>query len=131
MQIGVPPTSIVGRYSCPYNNIVNTHWWNTKKSGGCIVEQATHFVDLIRHLSGADVVPESIKAIAVGADMRLSQMPPHPQAEHTVQSACVLTLKSKFWASWNLSHLLSVVLVPLSVVLCCTASWSTCSCNAV
>ena len=85
MQIGVPPTSIVGLYSCPYNNIVNTHWWNTQKSGGCIVEQATHFVDLIRHLSGADIVPESIQATAVGPDMRLRQMPPHPQAEHTVQ----------------------------------------------
>ena len=89
MQIGVPPTSIVGRYSCPYNNIINTHWWNTQKSGGCIVEQATHFVDLIRHLSGADIVPESIKATAVGPDMRLRQMAPHPQAEHMVQSACV------------------------------------------
>ena len=84
MQIGIAPTSIVGRYSCPYDNIINTHWWNTQKSGGCIVEQATHFVDLIRHLSGADIIQSSIKAQAVGPEMRLRQMAPHPQAEHTV-----------------------------------------------
>ncbi len=91
VQIGIPPSSIVGRYSCPYNNIVNTHWWNTQKSGGCIVEQATHFVDLIRHLSGADVVRESIQATAVGPEMRLREMAPPPQAEHTV-SCTMLSL---------------------------------------
>ena len=84
MQIGIAPTSIVGRYSCPYDNIINTHWWNTQKSGGCIVEQATHFVDLIRHLSDADIIQSSIKAQAVGPEMRLRQMAPRPQAEHMV-----------------------------------------------
>ena len=86
MQIGIPSASNVGRYGCPYNNIINTHWWNTQKSGGCIVEQATHFVDLIRHLSGADIIQSSIKAQAVGPEMQLRQMAPHPQAEHTVRN---------------------------------------------
>ena len=84
LQIGVAPASIVGRYSCPYNNIAKPQWWDTQKSGGCIVEQATHFVDLMRYLSGGDIIRESIQAVAVGPDMPLKQMPAHPQAEHLV-----------------------------------------------
>ena len=84
LQIGVSPASIVGRYSCPYNNIAKPQWWDTQKSGGCIVEQATHFVDLMRYLSGGDIVQESIQAVAVGPDMALKEMPAHPQAEHLV-----------------------------------------------
>lgn len=84
LQIGVSPASIVGRYSCPYNNIAKPQWWDTQKSGGCIVEQATHFVDLMRYLSGGDIVQESIQAVAVGPDMPLKEMPAHPQAEHLV-----------------------------------------------
>ena len=84
MQIGIAPASIVGRYSCPYNNIAKPQWWDTQKSGGCIVEQATHFVDLMRYLSGGNIVQESIQAVAVGPDMPLKQMPAHPQAEHLV-----------------------------------------------
>ena len=75
----------MGRYSCPYNNIEKTQWWDTQKSGGCIVEQATHFVDLMRYLAGGDIIDTSIKATAVGPDMLLSQMPAHPKAEHLVR----------------------------------------------
>lgn len=85
LQIGIAPTSIVGRYSCPYNNIEKTQWWDIQKSGGCIVEQATHFVDLMRYLAGGDIIQESIKATAVGPSMLLQQMPPHPKAEHLVR----------------------------------------------
>ena len=84
LQIGISPASIVGRYSCPYNNIAKPQWWDTQKSGGCIVEQATHFVDLMRYLSGGDIVQESIQAVAVGPAMPLKEMPAHPQAEHLV-----------------------------------------------
>ena len=84
LQIGLAPASIVGRYSCPYNNIAKPQWWDTQKSGGCIVEQATHFVDLMRYLSGGDIIQESIQAVAVGPDMPLKEMPTHPQAEHLV-----------------------------------------------
>lgn len=87
LQIGVTPASIVGRYSCPYNNIAKPQWWDTQKSGGCIVEQATHFVDLMRYLSGGDIIQESIQAVAVGPDMALKEMPAHPQAEHLVSPA--------------------------------------------
>jgi hypothetical protein len=49
------------------------------------VEQATHFVDAMRYLSGSELQRDSIRAIAVGPDMELSEMPPPPNAEHTVR----------------------------------------------
>ena len=48
------------------------------------MEQATHFVDLMRYLSGGDIIQGSIQAVAVGPDMPLKEMPAHPQAEHLV-----------------------------------------------
>lgn len=62
------------------------------------MEQATHFVDLMRYLSGGDIVQESIQAVAVGPDMPLKEMPPHPQAEHLV-SLGLLTLFTQPHAS--------------------------------
>ena len=84
LQIGVTPASIVGRYSCPYNNIAKPQWWDTQKSGGCIVEQATHFVDLMRYLSGGDIIQGSIQAVAVGPDMALKEMPAHECSQHVM-----------------------------------------------
>lgn len=86
MQLGRPVKSIVGRYNCTYNNIYKSQWWHTLQSGGCIVEQATHFVDAMRYLSQSELVKDSIRAVAVGPEMELSEMPPPPNAEHTVRS---------------------------------------------
>ena len=55
------------------------------KSGGCIVEQATHFVDAMRYLSKSEFKRDSIQAVGVGPDMELSDMPAPPGAEHTVR----------------------------------------------
>ena len=58
--------------------------------------QATHFVDLMRYLGG-EIVQESIKAVAVGPALPLSDMAKAPQAEHEVhfppiwQAVCVVT----------------------------------------
>ena len=84
-QIGRKPVSFVGRYNCTYNNIAKPAWWDTLKSGGCIVEQATHFVDAMRYLSKSDFKRDSIQAVGVGPDMELSDMPSPPNAEHTVR----------------------------------------------
>lgn len=91
MQMGRKPTSIVGRYNCTYNNIYKPQWWDTLKSGGCIVEQATHFVDAMRYLSGSEFRKDSIQALGVGPDMELSDMPPPPNAEHTVRTEIIDT----------------------------------------
>ena len=91
-QMGRKPTSIVGRYNCTYNNIYKPQWWDTLKSGGCIVEQATHFVDAMRYLSGSELRKDSIQALGVGPEMELSDMPPPPNAEHTVRTEPIIAL---------------------------------------
>ena len=47
------------------------------------MEQATHFIDLLRYFGG-EIAPESIKAVAVGPSLPLSDMPDAPDAEHLV-----------------------------------------------
>ena len=76
---------VIANASILCNSIAKPQRLDTQKSGGCIVEQATHFVDLMRYLSGGDIIQESIQAVAVGPDMALREMPAHPQAEHLVR----------------------------------------------
>jgi predicted dehydrogenase len=77
------PVQIVARYACAYTYIEKPGWWDTNVSGGPIVEQATHFIDLMRFFGG-EIVPESIHALAVGPDYPLSDMPKPPQGEHEI-----------------------------------------------
>ena len=59
-------------------------------SGGPIVEQATHFVDLMRFFAG-EILEDTVKAVAVGPDQKLSDMAPPPQAEHEVSTVNYIT----------------------------------------
>jgi predicted dehydrogenase len=47
-----PIMSVNARYSCAYAELDHPFWWNSVKSGGPIVEQATHFCDLLRYFAG-------------------------------------------------------------------------------
>lgn len=78
-----PIALLVGRYVATYNHILKKSWWDTALSGGTIVEQATHFVDLHRYLGG-EIDHDSILATAVGPDYPLTAMAPHPQGENLV-----------------------------------------------
>jgi predicted dehydrogenase len=82
-EYNAKPASIMARYACAYSTIKKRDWWDTSICGGPIVEQATHFVDLLRYFGG-EVAEESIKAVAVGPSLPLSDMPAAPDAEHTV-----------------------------------------------
>ena len=66
MQHGRQPLFINARYNCAYSEMNHPFWWNKAKSGGPVVEQATHFCDLVRYLGG-EVRPESLSALSVGA----------------------------------------------------------------
>ena len=55
------------RYYFAYTMGQNKYWWNTKISGGPIVEQATHFLDLARFLGG-DIKEDSIHTICLKDD---------------------------------------------------------------
>ncbi|BDA44533.1 Uncharacterized protein UNK4.17 [Coccomyxa sp. Obi] len=111
-ELGRPVASIVGRYNCTYNNIYKPQWWHTLQSGGTIVEQATHFVDAMRYLSGSELDRNSIRAVAVGPDMKLTDMPPPPHAEHEVpydmrvNRATVAVFRFESGAVGSLNHTL-------------------------
>ncbi len=47
------------------------------------MEQATHFVDLMRFFAG-EIIEDSVKAVAVGPQQKLSDMPEPPLAEAEV-----------------------------------------------
>lgn len=64
---GCPVMGINARYICAYSEMDHPFWWNKAKSGGPVVEQATHFCDLMRYLVG-EVYAESISALAVPAN---------------------------------------------------------------
>ena len=51
-------------------------WWDKAVSCGPVVEQATHFVDLIRFIAGEDnhVVEKTIKAISVEHDEQVGHL---------------------------------------------------------
>ena len=83
-QNNTPTAALVGRYVATYNHIRKRSWWDLHLSGGTIVEQATHFVDMMRYLGG-EIERDSIQAIAVGPDYPLAEMPRHPEGENEVQ----------------------------------------------
>ena len=61
-------------------------WWDARQSGGIIVEQATHFVDMMRYLGG-EIERDSIQAAVVGQDYPLSEMC-NPGGELGVGTGC-------------------------------------------
>ncbi len=63
---GRPVMGINARYICAYSEMDHPFWWDKSKSGGPIVEQATHFCDLMRYIVG-EVKPETISALAIPA----------------------------------------------------------------
>lgn len=47
------------------------------------MEQATHFVDLMRFFAG-EILEDTVKAVAVGPEQKLVDMPAAPEGEHEV-----------------------------------------------
>lgn len=64
IKYGRPLIAINARYACTYSNVRKPFWWDKERSGGPIVEQATHFCDLIRYFGG-EIVQESIKGYSI------------------------------------------------------------------
>ena len=47
------------------------------------MEQATHFVDLMRFFAG-EILQDTVKAVSVGPQQKLVDMPAPPEGEHEV-----------------------------------------------
>jgi predicted dehydrogenase len=61
------PKAVQARYACAYTDIQEPHWWDVRRSGGPIIEQATHFCDLARLLCG-EVDLSSVSAVGIPQD---------------------------------------------------------------
>lgn len=72
--------AFLGRYDCAYSEIGKREWWDVRMSGGPIVEQATHFVDLARYLGGEPEAstPRAVRIRANEPAGRLRDAPPGP-----------------------------------------------------
>ncbi|KAK9804181.1 hypothetical protein WJX73_009624 [Symbiochloris irregularis] len=69
---GKPIAAVLGRFYGVYNCNRRAYLWDEQVSGGIIVQQATHFVDLMRYIGG-DIDPASVVAAAVGPGYPLSE----------------------------------------------------------
>lgn len=75
------------RYNCAYSKINKISWWDNAQSGGPIVEQATHFVDVARYLVG-DLHLPSVTAMSVKAtDLVAGELNSVPIDEQSVPPA--------------------------------------------
>jgi predicted dehydrogenase len=82
-ETGSAPRAFLARYDCAYSDIRKESWWDVRSSGGAVVEQATHMVDLARYLLG-DVEESSIRGAGVPAASPLGErgdMPRRPDGE--------------------------------------------------
>jgi predicted dehydrogenase len=61
---GCPVAGVSACYQCAYSTLDRPLWWNMDTSGGPIVEQATHFCDLVRYLGG-EVRRETVRGLCV------------------------------------------------------------------
>ncbi len=75
--------AIVARYNCAYSEINSAVWWDIRRTGGPVVEQATHVCDLARYLAGeADLSTVAAVAIAGGEPAgQLSDIPAGPDGK--------------------------------------------------
>ena len=65
-EYGRPVMGINAKYNCAYSEMNHPFWWDKTKSGGPIVEQATHFCDLMRYIVG-EVRVDTISSLAIAA----------------------------------------------------------------
>ena len=63
---GRPLMGINASFNCAYVNSTRAYTWNIHKSGGPIVEQATHLCDLLRYFGG-EVDYQHLTALAIPA----------------------------------------------------------------
>jgi len=91
------------RYNCAYSCIDKPVWWDVERSGGPIVEQATHFCDLARFLGG-DVDLSTLQATSIKQTEKagkLKNMAPNIDEEKTPVEYRVPRVTSAIWRFEN------------------------------
>jgi predicted dehydrogenase len=97
--------TFIARYNCAYEEIHHPFWWDKKKSGGPIVEQATHFIDLARYLCG-EVRPESVRGVSLPAHdesglANLKKIPLLVKEHHLPDEERTPRVTSAVWRFYN------------------------------
>jgi len=69
---------ILAKFNCAYSYINKVTWWDVRRSGGPIVEQCTHVVDLARYLAESDYDESTLRAYAIQHDQRLGKLTDMP-----------------------------------------------------
>jgi predicted dehydrogenase len=62
-----PITMIRAKINCAYSEIRKVSWWDIRRSGGPIVEQSTHLVDLARYIVQSEAIPSTVQALSINA----------------------------------------------------------------
>jgi len=74
----IRPASICARYNSAYTSMPKPGFWDARLSGGPIIEQGTHFCDLVRYFGG-EIDLDTVSSVCVGpasAMGKLSAIPP-------------------------------------------------------
>jgi predicted dehydrogenase len=58
-------TTVMAKFNCAYSLIDKKSWWDVRSSGGPIVEQCTHVVDLIRYITESDCDKSTLNAFGI------------------------------------------------------------------
>jgi len=107
--------AVIARYDCAYSEIASKVWWDLRRTGGAIVEQATHFADLSRYLGG-EVTAGSVRAVQIAAGEpagALVDLPDGPDGnvidadipvEHRIPRATAAVWKYDSGAVGSLTH---------------------------
>jgi len=91
------------RYNCAYSCIDKPVWWDVERSGGPIVEQATHFCDLARFLGG-EVDLSTLQATSIKQTEKagkLQCMAPNIDEEKIAPEKRVPRVTTAFWKFEN------------------------------
>jgi len=78
-----PVKMINARYNCAYSTIAKISWWDMAQSGGPIIEQATHFVDISRYLCGEIILP-SVQAMSIKSTQAAGELTKIPVDERSI-----------------------------------------------
>jgi len=77
-------TTVLAKYNCAYSLINKKSWWDVRSSGGPIVEQCTHFVDLVRYITESECDTSSLTALGVHAnDQTIGKLLDQPRGDGT------------------------------------------------
>jgi predicted dehydrogenase len=108
----IKPASICARYNSAYTSMPKPGFWDARSSGGPVIEQGTHFCDLVRYFGG-DVHLETVSSVFVNpasALGKLSEMPPGCDVdvpeEHRIPRATSSLFKFENGAVGMLQHAL-------------------------